>query len=344
MFGLLYNLYKYLKEKSERTITLVLLGIDNAGKTTMFNTLNGEFGVETSPTYGFDSSCFIEGKYKVRLFDLGGGRNIRKIWKVYLPEVHGVMYVVDSADPKRFEEAKQILEQTLQEPLLNDKPIVIFANKQDLPTAASPATVAQALGLASLHKNTFNIVGCTAKTPEGQEPDLRVKDGMKWVISTIDNVFTKLDLRVQREAEIARQEELRKKKEREEIARKAREERLRLEKEQEQLEQAKTQAEEQTENLLRDGTPSAQATVTIPNYVDSTTPKGEKPALLLPDFTDLNKPKVKADGDDLYYTNAAFETDVRKSPHLDNNAAAVDSAPSSPGMEAAPGKLADDRE
>lgn len=42
MFGLLQNLYKYLKEKAERKICLVILGVDNAGKTTLLNTVQGE--------------------------------------------------------------------------------------------------------------------------------------------------------------------------------------------------------------------------------------------------------------------------------------------------------------
>eukprot|EP00983_Pelagomonas_calceolata_P016318 515660-Pelagomonas_calceolata.AAC.1 len=56
MFALLYNLYKFLREKSERKITLVILGVDNAGKTTLLHTLKGEHDKETSPTFGFNSS------------------------------------------------------------------------------------------------------------------------------------------------------------------------------------------------------------------------------------------------------------------------------------------------
>ena len=109
MFGLLHNLYKYIKKKNERKLTLVLIGLDGAGKTTAINTIRGELDKEVTPTFGFQAQMTDEGKYKVSLtsfmsyylltrlilsqlevFDLGGSKNIRRIWKTYLPEVHGV--------------------------------------------------------------------------------------------------------------------------------------------------------------------------------------------------------------------------------------------------------------
>lgn len=67
MFGLLHNLYVYLKQKSERKIVLVTLGLDNAGKTTIINTIQGLLDKEVSPTFGFNTHSLTEGKYKVRM-------------------------------------------------------------------------------------------------------------------------------------------------------------------------------------------------------------------------------------------------------------------------------------
>lgn len=53
MFGLLHNLFKYVKVSRERRITFVVLGLDAAGKTTLLNTLKGELGKEVAPTFGF---------------------------------------------------------------------------------------------------------------------------------------------------------------------------------------------------------------------------------------------------------------------------------------------------
>ena len=67
MFGLIYNLYQYIKKKNERKLTLVLIGLDGAGKTTAINTIRGELDKEVTPTFGFQAQTTDEGKYKVCL-------------------------------------------------------------------------------------------------------------------------------------------------------------------------------------------------------------------------------------------------------------------------------------
>ncbi len=66
MFGLLRNLYDYVQKRSEKKLTLVALGLDNAGKTTLINTFKGHLDKEVSATYGFKSETLTEGRYKVR--------------------------------------------------------------------------------------------------------------------------------------------------------------------------------------------------------------------------------------------------------------------------------------
>nr|A8INQ0.1 RecName: Full=ADP-ribosylation factor-like protein 13B; Short=CrArl13B [Chlamydomonas reinhardtii] len=247
MFGLLVNFYRFCRKKTERKITIALLGLDNAGKTTLLNSIQGEVDRDTTPTFGFNSTTLNEGKYKIEVFDLGGGKNIRGVWKKYLAEVHAIVYVVDAADPGRFEESKMTMAEVLENQFMRDKPICIFANKQDLPTAAPAAEVVKGLGLATC-RNSHNVFPCTAKMPAGQDVDHRLRDGLKWLVGTVDREFGRLDPRVQTEAEEVRQEEARKKKEREERLRKQREERLRQQKEEE--ERAR---EVEKENELHDG-------------------------------------------------------------------------------------------
>ncbi|KAG1654942.1 hypothetical protein FOA52_003263 [Chlamydomonas sp. UWO 241] len=235
-FGLLQNLYKHLQSKWEKKLTLVCLGLDNAGKTTTINTLNGLLEEEATPTFGFQAQHLTEGRFKVEIFDLGGSKNVRRIWKAYFSEVHAVIYVVDATDRERFGEARAVLEEALAQAHLEGKPVLVFANKQDLATVAPAAEVAVALGLDGRPGNRFNIVGCTARVAEGKQPDARLRDGFLWAISQVNAVYTSLDARVKAESAVVKAEEAAKKKEREERGRAAKEERYRRQAEQEAAE------------------------------------------------------------------------------------------------------------
>ena len=73
------------------------------------------------------------------MWDIGGQKFIRPYWKNYYDNTDGLVsskfsqvFVVDSADEVRVEECKEELVSLLQEEKLNNVPLLIFANKQDL--------------------------------------------------------------------------------------------------------------------------------------------------------------------------------------------------------------------
>lgn len=59
------------------------------------------------------------------MFDLGGGRRIRDIWKEYLSEIYAVIYVVDTAAPERFPEVKESLSSLLSHEKVKEKPLLV---------------------------------------------------------------------------------------------------------------------------------------------------------------------------------------------------------------------------
>lgn len=66
---------------------LLLVGLDNAGKTVAAKGLAGESVDAVVPTVGFSVVNLYYKKYKVKVFDLGGGSNIRGIWHRYFVDV-----------------------------------------------------------------------------------------------------------------------------------------------------------------------------------------------------------------------------------------------------------------
>ena len=92
----------------ERNIVLLMLGLDNAGKTCTAKMLVGETLDNVAPTIGFSK---VSTKYKgfnVTIYDLGGSKSFRGIWPKYYHEVHGFIFVVDAADNQRLEETAEV--------------------------------------------------------------------------------------------------------------------------------------------------------------------------------------------------------------------------------------------
>ena len=63
--------------------------------------------------------------YHMVLYDLGGGKKIRDIWKNYLSEVYGVIYVVDSSDRERIGEVEENLRLLLENQQVKEKPLLL---------------------------------------------------------------------------------------------------------------------------------------------------------------------------------------------------------------------------
>lgn len=80
---------------------------------------------DVAPTVGFSKVDMKQGKFEVTIFDLGGGKRIRGIWKNYYSESHGVVFVVDSSDVQRIQETRDTMAEVLQHPRIAGKPVLV---------------------------------------------------------------------------------------------------------------------------------------------------------------------------------------------------------------------------
>lgn len=177
---------------------MLVIGLDNSGKTTLCASIKGDLDPITVPTVGFSTpirkTLF---QHDVVFYDLGGGARIRGVWPSYFADVHGVVFVVDAADAGRVPEASEELKQALLHPMVVGKPLLVLANKQDLPPALSEVELAQGMGLdklASLCRH--HISGCIAKASlNGGTIDARIFDGLQWLIGAIATDYEPLNAR-----------------------------------------------------------------------------------------------------------------------------------------------------
>ena len=157
-----------LNSFSERPSSILMVGLDAAGKTTVLYKLKLNEMVSTIPTIGFNVETVTPVKnVSFTVWDVGGQDKIRPLWRHYFAGAQGLLYVVDSSDRSRFGEAKNELDWILESDEMVGVPLVILANKQDLPQAVSPSDVAMSLGLDKLRNRKWYVQGTSALSGDG---------------------------------------------------------------------------------------------------------------------------------------------------------------------------------
>lgn len=169
-----------------REMRILLLGLDNAGKTTILYKLKLGQVISTIPTIGFNVESVKYRNVELNVWDVGGQEKIRPLWRYYYQNADALIFVVDSSDTGRLDEsqkyeynAKYELNRLLSEDELRDVVLLVYANKQDLPTAISVEHVAHRIGLYKTRGHIWNIHACNAHTGEG------LYEGLDWLISAL---------------------------------------------------------------------------------------------------------------------------------------------------------------
>merc|ERR1712187_1061535 len=99
--------------------------------------------VTTIPTIGFNVETVEYKNISFQVWDIGGQDKIRKLWRHYYNGTHGAIFVVDSSDRDRIEDAREELMKMLGEDEMRDAALLVLANKQDLPGAMDAAEVTE---------------------------------------------------------------------------------------------------------------------------------------------------------------------------------------------------------
>lgn len=167
-------------KKKEKEMRILMVGLDNAGKTTIVKRINGEDTSGVSPTLGFNIKTMQYKSFRLNIWDVGGQKTLRSYWRNYYEQTDGLVWVVDSSDLRRLDDCKEELHNLLKEERLSGASLLVFANKQDIRGAINPADIAKILNLEVMdNSRNWQIVGCSAITGEG------LLSGFDWLVSDI---------------------------------------------------------------------------------------------------------------------------------------------------------------
>ncbi|KAF4981348.1 hypothetical protein FZEAL_2833 [Fusarium zealandicum] len=162
-----------LKDKEMR---ILMLGLDNAGKTTIVKKVMGEDVNTVSPTLGFIIKTIDYEGYKLNIWDVGGQKTLRSYWRNYFEKTDALIWVVDATDRLRIEDCKQELQGLLLEERLGGASLLVFANKTDVEGCMTEQEILSALELESIRTHDWYILPCSAMTGRNLE------EGLSWVV------------------------------------------------------------------------------------------------------------------------------------------------------------------
>ncbi|WPH00143.1 ADP-ribosylation factor family protein [Acrodontium crateriforme] len=156
---------------------VTMLGLQNAGKTSLLRVLaGGEFTIDSIPTVGFNMKRVKKGHVTLKCWDLGGQPRFRSMWERYCRGVSAMLFVIDSADVEAFPVAKEELHLLLEKPTMEGIPLLVLANKSDLPEHKNVEEVNEALDLDSIQNREVSIYGISVKR------ETNLDEVMKWMI------------------------------------------------------------------------------------------------------------------------------------------------------------------
>ncbi|CAI0399905.1 unnamed protein product [Linum tenue] len=123
----LLSIIRKIKRK-EKEMRILMVGLDNSGKTTIVLKINGEDTSVISPTLGFNIKTITYHKYMLNIWDVGGQKTIRSYWRNYFEQTDGLNCLLFLIWQR-----------------LSGASLLIFANKQDINGALTPEEIAKVL-------------------------------------------------------------------------------------------------------------------------------------------------------------------------------------------------------
>ncbi|SCU85071.1 LADA_0D05534g1_1 [Lachancea dasiensis] len=182
MFHLAKGLYANWNRKEQYSI--LILGLDNAGKTTFLEMLKKEYSKNSkspdriTPTVGQNVATIPVESSVLKFWDVGGQESLRTLWPEYYRQAHGIIFVIDSADRARLEECCTTLRSVVANEDVEGIPVLMLANKQDRDDRMEVQDIKEVFNKIAEHLGARDsrVLPISALTQDG------IKEAAEWIL------------------------------------------------------------------------------------------------------------------------------------------------------------------
>ncbi|CAM4804468.1 unnamed protein product [Rotaria magnacalcarata] len=149
-------------------------------KTTIINVIKYGTNVETTITIGIGVEKITINDINLLVIDEGGRSRARVFHSFRYRGTSGMIVVIDSADRENIDNLRYELFNIFDEVECQNRSLLVFANKQDLPNAMSLGEIKDRLNLSKLNKNIkWHLQPACAIRNEG------LHEGFQWLANSL---------------------------------------------------------------------------------------------------------------------------------------------------------------
>ncbi|XP_059162611.1 ADP-ribosylation factor 3-like [Physella acuta] len=147
---------------------ILIQGLDASGKTSLLYKVKLGEVVTTIPTIGFNVETIHWNGVSLVAWDIGGRDKMRPLIRHYYANTQAVIYMIDSNDIQRLDEAiDELIKYVVTADELRDTVVMVLANKQDLPNAVSSQEIVDKLKKFPCVSQTIFVLPCSVTTNVG---------------------------------------------------------------------------------------------------------------------------------------------------------------------------------
>ncbi|XP_018426943.1 PREDICTED: ADP-ribosylation factor-like protein 13B [Nanorana parkeri] len=206
MFHLFSHCWHCIQKKHEpvRNVTILFMGLENSGKSSVIRVIKRvPPKALTSPSSDPLKTQLRLDHFNLTLLELPSGQKARASWRLYYPQAHAFVFLVDSCDRGRLQEVASVLQCILKHPAVSGKPLLILANKQERAFALLPSEIIELLSLEKLvneNKTICRIEPCSATTDLRSHYEWTILKGLRWILKSVTFSYSSLNTCVLQES------------------------------------------------------------------------------------------------------------------------------------------------
>ena len=171
------------RQSQGRPVHVLMLGVDGVGKTTLMRREPQNEMRTTVPTIGMHVEMKMDAEHSVMAWDVCGADKyecIVQLYRQFFVMCNALVFVVDGEPLFPIETIRCELQRIVAEDELAGWPVLILANKHDMPGALTVSQVEDALGIADSEAfagRPYKIQPCVATDIQ----DKGYEEGLSWL-------------------------------------------------------------------------------------------------------------------------------------------------------------------